>query len=128
MTTPEEVIDAPFWAGLSEGRLILQKCQRCGYVRWPCAEICPECLSPEASWTALSGLGTIWSYATYHRSFQPEIPHDIPYTVAAVRLEEGPLFVGQVVNPATGCAIGGAVSFETRDVNGESAPAWRIGG
>jgi uncharacterized protein len=126
MTTSEEAIDAPFWAGLSEGCLVLQRCQRCGYVRWPSAEICPECLSPDVSWNSLSGLGTIWSYAVYHRSFQPEIAHRIPYTVAVVRLEEGPLFVGQVVNPEAGCAIGGAVTFETLDINGESTPAWRI--
>lgn len=126
MTTRDEVLDGPFWAGLSGGRITLQKCQRCGYVRWPCAEICPECLSPDATWMNLSGRGTIWSFAVYHRSFQPEITHAIPYTVAMVRLEEGPLFVGRVVNPEADCAIGSTAVFETIEINGEVAPAWRL--
>jgi uncharacterized OB-fold protein len=122
----EEPLDAPFWAGLDETRIVLQHCDRCGYVRWPCAEICPECLCSSAEWRTLVGEGTIWSHATYHRSFQPRMEGRVPYVVAVVRLAEGPLFVGQVVNPETGCAIGASVAFETLRIDEETTPAWRI--
>jgi uncharacterized OB-fold protein len=127
MTGPEgEGLDAPFWAGLGEARIVLQHCDDCSYVRWPSAEICPECLSPVAHWLPLSGQGTIWSHAPYHRSFQPRMADRVPYVVAVVRLAEGPLFVGQVVNPEAGCAIGVPVTFETLCIDEETTPAWRI--
>jgi uncharacterized OB-fold protein len=50
----------------------------------------------------------------------------VPYVVAMVRLEEGPLFVGQVVNPEADCSIGAHVTFETLLIDEETIPAWRI--
>jgi uncharacterized protein len=118
--------DEPFWSGLANSQIVLQQCDDCGYVRWPSAEICPECLSPAMHWQRLAGRGTIWSHAVYHRAFQPHMADRVPYVVAMVRLLEGPLFVGQVVNPEAVAGIGEQVEFETLLIDGEIAPGWRI--
>jgi uncharacterized protein len=127
MTAPEAARpDEPFWRGLDDSCIVLQQCDRCGYVRWPLAEICPECVSPDMHWQQVSGRGTIWSHVVYHRAFQPEMRDRVPYVVAMVRLLEGPMFVGQVVNPEAGCTIGGPVVFESMIIDGEVVPGWRI--
>jgi uncharacterized protein len=121
-------LDEPFWTGLADSRIVLQHCGVCGYVRWPSAEICPECLSSMMHWRQLTGRGVVWSHAVYHRALQPHMADRVPYVVAMVRLLEGPMFVGQVVNPEAGCTIDREVEFETLLINGEVTPAWRITG
>jgi uncharacterized OB-fold protein len=59
-------------------------------------------------------------------AFRPQLADRVPYTVAAVRLVEGPLIVGQVVNPERGSEIDRAVTFETLVIGEERIPAWRI--
>jgi uncharacterized OB-fold protein len=88
---------APFWAAARESRLVAQRCGQCGYLRWPPAPRCPECLSSDTSWVELSGVGTVWSYAVYHRAMHPAFADAVPYTVAVVRLAEGGSMVGTVL-------------------------------
>lgn len=35
--------DAYFWAGIAEGRLLLERCGRCGRIRQPPGPMCPDC-------------------------------------------------------------------------------------
>lgn len=118
--------EEPFWTGLAESRLVLQQCDACGYVLWPIAPLCPECLAGASHWEQLSGRGTIWSFATYRRAFQPQLEDRIPYVVVAVRLAEGPLFIGQIVNPEKEAEIDRMVTFERLVIGEEDVPAWRI--
>src|SRR3954453_19021526 len=77
---------APFWAALRERRIELQRCDSCGYVRWPCGPRCPECLSLSATWTTMAARGTIWSHVVYHRAFHPAFAALVPYRIAQVQL------------------------------------------
>lgn len=80
---------APFWDGCRQHKLLLQKCGRCGHIRWPAAYLCPQCLSEEADWTPMSGRGTLYSYIVMHKAFHPSIEENVPYIVAEIDLEEG---------------------------------------
>ena len=84
----------PFWDGCAEGELRLQKCADCGHHRFPDAPVCPKCLSSEASWTAVSGAGTIWSWCTMHQKYFAAFADEVPYRLVYVRLAEGPLVIG----------------------------------
>jgi uncharacterized OB-fold protein len=91
---------APFWKGTRDGKLLVQACKKCGYLRWPPGPLCNECLASETEWTEVSPTGTLWSHAAYHRAMNPRLKDQIPYTVALVELTDGPRMYGRLVNGA----------------------------
>jgi uncharacterized OB-fold protein len=93
----DDPLTAPYWDAALEGRLVVQRCHSCAYLRWPAAELCPVCLSTESSWVELSGEGTVWSFAVYQRAMHPAFADAVPYTVATIELVEGPHMVGTVL-------------------------------
>jgi uncharacterized protein len=117
-------LTGPFWTAAGKGRLVVQQCQSCGELRWPPLAGCPECRSRETSWVEVPPSGTIWSLVTYHRAFQAELKADIPYTVAMVRLDDGPYIVGRLA-PDAHASIGDRVTAEFAKVNGVPQLRWR---
>lgn len=89
--------DQPFWAAAAEGRLTFQRCDDCGFVRWPASGVCPECLSRRATWVAVEGTGTIWSHVVYHRAYAADLKPDVPYAVGLVQLDCGVRLVSRLV-------------------------------
>jgi hypothetical protein len=88
---------APFWTGGLSGELRLQKCADCGHIRYPISAICPQCLSPESAWTAMSGRGTVQSYIVFERAYHEAWAGQVPYVVALIELAEGPVLISNVV-------------------------------
>jgi len=86
--------DIPMWASIDRHRLELQTCDDCGAIRYPPAPVCPKCLSEKATWTAVSGEGTIISWVVFHRKYFDD--HPPPYNSTAVELDEGPIIVTQL--------------------------------
>lgn len=86
----------PHFDGLLRGELLLQRCAACQRWRYPPGPVCTCCGATDARWQPLSGRGSIHSWVRYHRSFLPEFDGLIPYVVAAVRLEEGPVLFGRL--------------------------------
>lgn len=84
--TPEM---APFFEGSRRGRLMVQKCEECGSLRFPARESCPRCLSAKAGWVAVSGRGEVYSFNVMHQVYHPAFAAEIPYAVVVVKLEEG---------------------------------------
>ncbi len=83
----------PFWEAARQGRLVIQQCRDCGkFVFYP-SVVCEACLSDRLEWREVSGRGTVESYSTVYRPFTKEFAEDVPYTVALVRLEEGPMLL-----------------------------------
>jgi uncharacterized OB-fold protein len=89
--TPET---AHFWEGTLAGELRLQKCDDCAHVYFPPRPFCPECSSRAVSVFAASGRGQLDSYVINER---PHPAFDGPYSIALVRLEEGPRLMSNVV-------------------------------
>lgn len=88
----------PFWKGCREHELRFQKCGACGRVRWPPSAICPGCHSVSATWIVSGGRGRVFSFAIYHTSLHPGFRDDIPYVVAQVELDEGPVMISNIVD------------------------------
>lgn len=100
LPTPSEVTQ-PFWDGLREGAVRVQRCAGCGeYVFYPRPH-CPRCLSSELEWETLSGNGRVYSYTIVRRAMNPAFVEDVPYVYAIVELDEGPRLMTNVV----GCAV-----------------------
>lgn len=87
--------DKPFWDFARKHELRVQCCSACGHLRYPPGPACPECLSDDHDWFLLSGRGRVLSWTVFRRQYFPELP--IPYVVASIETEEGPLLVGNVV-------------------------------
>jgi uncharacterized protein len=97
---PLPVIDGetqPFWEYCKKHELRMQKCQQCGYIRYPISIVCPKCSSMEADWTLLSGKGTIYSFTIYRVAYHPAFKEDVPYVVAIIQLAEGPRMESNIV-------------------------------
>lgn len=122
MTRPlpdtDDPVAGPFWTAAREHRLEFQRCAECGYHRWPPAELCPECLSPEAEWTQVPPRGRVWSFCVYEHCYHEAFRADLPYNVALVELESGPRILTNIVGAdATGIEIGMPVLAEFTDVD-----------
>lgn len=89
-----------FWEGGLSGELRFQRCDACGHLRYPISSVCPRCLSADATWTPVSGRGTVLTYAIFDRAYHPSREGRIPYVVALVQLEEGPRMFGDLVDAA----------------------------
>ncbi len=89
----------PFWESCRKHVLKIQRCMNCGFLRWPPSFLCPDCHSSESKWVAVSGKGTVYTFAVYHTAFYSGFEDEMPYVVALVKLEEGPCMMSNI----TGC-------------------------
>ena len=63
-------VTRPFWEGARAHKLLIQRCRRCGHVRFPPAPVCPE----QAGGTVLVPPGTIEILrGQIHVGWAPEI-------------------------------------------------------
>jgi len=97
VSDPESSLVGHFWRAAREGRLEFQHCAACGYLRWPPAVLCPECLAPGGAWIEVDGLGAIWSFAIYEQVYHEAFRGEVPYNVALVELEAGPRLITNIV-------------------------------
>jgi uncharacterized protein len=79
----------PYWDGLMEGRLRLQRCADCGKVRHYPRPVCDACYSMNCDWIDASGAGTVHSWTITHYAFHPGFKGDLPYTLLTLDLAEG---------------------------------------
>ncbi len=99
-------------------RLVGEICEKCGERIFPPRDVCPECEAPAKTPLLFSGRGEVYSYSTVYsppRGFE----EFAPYTVALVRLEEGPMVTAQLTDvDAKQVNIGMPVEMVTRKVQG----------
>lgn len=90
----------PFWDGMREGRLMLQRCASTGEHLFPPVTFCPGSLeTPE--WVEVRGKGTVFSWITVRHPVPRDIyADDVPYVVALVTLDEGCRMTGNIVDCA----------------------------
>ncbi|MGO8948958.1 MAG: Zn-ribbon domain-containing OB-fold protein [Ktedonobacterales bacterium] len=117
----------PFWEGLAEGELRIQRCQTCAKVVFYPRAICPHCHSDQLEWTVASGKGTIYTYTVAHQGSGP-FAADVPFIVALVELEEGVRMMSRIVDaPRERVTIGAAVSVTFESMGEElTLPYFRL--
>ena len=79
-----------YWEYCRKHEFRMQKCQNCGFIRFPPGILCPQCHGMDADWVELSGRGEIYSFVIYRMPYHPSYDKDIPYVVAIIKLAEGP--------------------------------------
>jgi uncharacterized protein len=91
-------VNRPFWDGCRHGELLLQRCTHCQRLRYPAAVVCPSCLARDADWQRMSGRGKVFSFVVFHRAYHPAWEGKVPYNVALIELDEGPIMLSNVVD------------------------------
>ena len=92
--------DAPFWAAWSDDeRFLLHRCEVCGRHDWPASCCIAHGLAP-MRWVDTPGAGTVDTFTIFHRAYSRELAGEVPYTIAVVRLDEGPYFHTRLVGVA----------------------------
>jgi uncharacterized OB-fold protein len=96
-----DAVSQPFWDGVAEGVLRVQRCRDCGrYVFYPRA-VCPFCMSAGLEWVEASGAGRVHSFTVVHRA-PPDYRDEAPYVVALVQLEEDVRMMTRLVDVEPG--------------------------
>jgi uncharacterized OB-fold protein len=85
----EDPLVAPFFAGAARGELTVTRCAACARYVWYPEPQCPRCRGPLA-WVAVSGHGTLFSWAVVRRPFLPAFESRVPFVSALVALDEDP--------------------------------------
>lgn len=112
----EDDLAAQFWAFCEHQLLVIQCCVDCGKWQFYPRFICVHCSSRNVVWREACGEATLESFSVVYRS-GGDFASMVPYTVAIVRLAEGPTMMTNVV----GCeedqlhiGMGLRVQFERR--------------
>lgn len=96
-----------FWEGTLAGELRVQVCNACGARQLPWGPCCSACLSPDMTYTIASGRGWVFSFTIVRHAFHPSFADKLPYVVADIELEEGPIITNTVTGvPADSVRIG----------------------
>lgn len=77
--------------------LVGEECPNCGVKLFPPRDVCLECEAPAKELFTFTGNGEIYSYTTIYDA-PAGFEQYAPYTVALVKLEEGPLVTAQLTD------------------------------
>ena len=117
--------DKPMWDSIARKEWALQYCPESARFRYPPSPICPDSLSMNYEWRPIKGTGEILSWAIFHRQYFDDFPP--PYNTIAVRLDEGPIVVSNLVGPEPeGDWIGRRVQVVYEDHDGITIPKMKL--
>lgn len=95
-------------------KLVGEVCPHCEAKIFPPRDICPECSGEAKSLYTFSGRGEVYSHTTVQDA-PAGFEDNAPYTVALVKLEEGPLITAQLTDMGEEAVeIGTPVEMVTR--------------
>lgn len=111
--------DAPYWDGLTVGKLLLPRCKGCGAWRWPAGHRCPDCATTGMDWIEQPMVATIFSWTrTWHRFALTETI-DLPFVSIIAGLDgSGIRLMGRLddpdrVDPRIGEPVAGRIGATT---------------
>ncbi len=90
-------IDRRFWQGAAEGKLLLQKCQKCDHRQFFPRPVCTRCFSTDLDWIPASGRGEVHSFTLVRVPRNPAFKEEVPICYADIILEEGVLMQSRIM-------------------------------
>jgi uncharacterized OB-fold protein len=81
------VLTEGYWKAAGEGRLVLQRCGRCGAHRHPPTAACYRCQSLDWAWDDVVGTATVFTYTWVEHPVHPATVDYVPFNVAVVELD-----------------------------------------
>lgn len=98
-------------------RLIGEVCGNCETKIFPPRDICPNCHKPAKDKFEFSGKGTVETFTTIYEA-PTGYEKYVPYTIALIKLDEGPVVTAQLtdLDPNQPIEIGMQVQMVTREL------------
>jgi scaffold protein (connect acetoacetyl-CoA thiolase and HMG-CoA synthase) len=91
-----------FRAFLSQHKLMGSRCAQCGEIFLPPRPLCPHCYGTQMEWIELSGAGELAGFTTIYVGLPAMAAQGFdrqhPYCTGVIRLAEGPLISGQLID------------------------------
>ncbi len=99
--------------------LVGETCDHCGVKLFPPRDVCLECEAPAYELYTFTGVGEVFSYTTIYDA-PAGFEHNAPYTVALIKLEEGPVVTAQLTDvDKNDVQIGMPVEMVTRKLRSD---------
>ena len=89
--------DKAYWDAAKQHELKAYRCLNCGTFYSKVIH-CVACDVPKMDWVKVGGKGEVYTYCIYHQVYHPGWKDDIPYNVAWIKLDEGPLMISNIVD------------------------------
>ena len=100
-------------------KLVGEVCPHCETKLFPPRDVCPECGQDAKTVYAFSGRGEVYSFTTIFDA-PAGYEENVPYTVALIKLEEGPLVTAQLTDLGDQpVEIGAPVEMVTRKLRND---------
>lgn len=97
---------APYWEALRAHRVSLPRCESCSRRHFPPTPSCPFCSHATMRWDDVSASGSIYSFITVHRAFDPAFTDEVPYVIATIDVDAGARMIGRLTGePAIGARV-----------------------
>jgi hypothetical protein len=77
--------------------LVGEVCPHCDHKIFPPRDVCPDCGGEAKTLYTFSGKGEVYSYTTVYEA-PSGFDNNAPYTVALVKLDEGPMVTAQLTD------------------------------
>lgn len=89
---------AAYWRAAANETLVLPTCRQCARGFWHPRPRCPHCGSDRVEWVRSTGKGIVHTFTVVRQSPDPFFKSKIPYVVAMVELDEGPMIMSNIAN------------------------------
>ena len=106
-------LDAPFWQGLADEKLLLQRCQSCERWQWGAEWVCHRCRSFDLSFEETEATGIVYSHQRVWHPVHPALADQGAFVIVLVELPHADKvrLVGNLLgDPMQTLEIGTAVS------------------
>ena len=87
-----------YWRAAAKGTLVVPLCRDCGATFWHPRPRCPHCGSSAVEWRQHPGNGTVHTFTVIRQSQDPFFKSKVPYAVAMVQLDNGPLVMSNLAD------------------------------
>jgi uncharacterized OB-fold protein len=121
-------VDAPFWAGLRQGRLLLQRCPACGNWQFGPEWLCHRCYRFDPDWVEVAPRGHIYSWARVWHPAHASLRQAMPYRVVLVELQEAPgiRLLGNLLGTASDAVLIGAAVEGIFELHSDTDPPYTL--
>lgn len=112
-------VDAFWWKGVEEERLLFQTCDACDAVNFYPRIRCVKCMSPRLSWRESTKQGTVYACTFIHRAPTADLAGEAPYFVVLADMDDGFRFMARLrKGPQQDISVGSRLTVvfeETKD-------------
>jgi uncharacterized OB-fold protein len=121
-------LDAPFWEGTRQHRLLVQRCRACNTFQFGPEWICHRCQAADLDWHACAGHGKVYAFERVWHPVHPALKGHVPYLVVLVELPDAGhvRLVGNLLgDPLQEVRIGDDVEVVWEEHDDVTLPQWR---